>query len=855
MVDQFNSISALFSSRMNSFANRQRVMRECQAENSFNNFPMDVARYTLINWSTKAIACSVALWLWVTAALAQETPKVASEPEDAKTQAVSVEDVSQQAVRTASLLETLVPSKESYAALGELAAKTDRLLKDVDERLTSIRFALAATPKVSSMQEWEAELIGLLAPLESLDKDLDQRLAILRKALEQVDANTKQWQAIHEEAVRVEASAEVQKRIDSTLATLDKTRRQISGQRDTMLSLRDRLVDPIGNVNRTLKQLRTDIQERLAGIFNRDRPVLWKADLYETIRAELRAGGSESVIQQVLDFKDYVRGNIPKIGFHIVLFIGLAVGLRLLGSRAIELAEEDYDLRRASLVFELPTAMALIIALALTSTLHPTAPVLFIKFAYTVLAIPAVMIVSRILSTANRPVVWALLFVFLVDRMRDFLATVPTLERAIFLLELVGALVFLLWLMRPKRIAEIPLEARQHPLFRMVRRLTGAAIALFTIAILAEVVGLGDLADIIGSGTLRSAYFALFIYALVVVLQSLVTYALILRPLSLLKMVSAHRQVAHQRIERVLRVLGFALWAYLTLASFGLEASLKASVGGVLGAQLTVGTLAVSLGDVLVLVVTIWLTFALARLIDFVLTEDVYSRVSLPRGVPYAISTLTRYTLIVLGFLVAMAAAGIELTKLTIVAGGLSVGIGFGLQNIINNFVSGLILLFERPLKVGDDIEIASGKGEIRRIGIRASTIRTGDGAEVIVPNSKLISEAVTNRTFADRRRRIEIKVSVKSEFNAQQVIELLLAVANAHSSVLQTPPPRAYLVQYAESSLEFVLRVWIAEFRDETATRSDLNAALQKTLAEAGIVEPLRSIEPNITAESKAQS
>lgn len=166
---------------------------------------MPIVNFAFAVWFRVAIACLAVLFLSATAALAQDTPSVASEPKDpTKPQVISVEDVSQQAVRTATLLETLVPSEESYAALGEIATRTDRLLKDVDERLTSIQFAFAATPKVSSMQGWEGELLGLLTPLESLDKDLDQRLAVLRKALEQVDANAAQWKTIHEEAVRVE---------------------------------------------------------------------------------------------------------------------------------------------------------------------------------------------------------------------------------------------------------------------------------------------------------------------------------------------------------------------------------------------------------------------------------------------------------------------------------------------------------------------------------------------------------------------------------------------------------------------------------------------------------------------------
>ena len=146
-------------------------------------------------------------------------------------------------------------------------------------------------------------------------------------------------------------------------------------------------------------------------------------------------------------------------------------------------------------------------------------------------------------------------------------------------------------------------------------------------------------------------------------------------------------------------------------------------------------------------------------------------------------------------------------------------------------------------MQVGDNIQLGAVNGEIRRIGIRASSIRTGDGAEVIIPNSKLISDIVTNWTFLDRRRRIEIGVVVKSEIDARQVVEVLLSVAREHASVLRTPPPRAFLVKLGENNLEFVLQVWIAEFRDFGTTRSQLNTSIQKALSEVGFVAPIRSV------------
>jgi potassium efflux system protein len=131
-----------------------------------------------------------------------------------------------------------------------------------------------------------------------------------------------------------------------------------------------------------------------------------------------------------------------------------------------------------------------------------------------------------------------------------------------------------------------------------------------------------------------------------------------------------------------------------------------------------------------------------------------------------------------------LGALGIDLTKVTILAGAFTVGIGFGLQNVINNFVSGVILLFERPIKVGDVIEVGGNVGEVSRIGIRASVIRSADGSEVIVPNGSLISSQVTNWTFSDRKRAVEVSINVVGGADHQRVVELLKSTAAAHPGV-----------------------------------------------------------------------
>src|SRR5262249_38499691 len=162
--------------------------------------------------------------------------------------------------------------------------------------------------------------------------------------------------------------------------------------------------------------------------------------------------------------------------------------------------------------------------------------------------------------------------------------------------------------------------------------------------------------------------------------------------------------------------------------------------------------------------------------------------------------------IVIIGFFAGVSLLGFDLSKLTILAGAFSVGLGFGLQNIINNFVSGLILLFERPIKVGDVIQLDTTEGVVQQIGIRASVIRTTNGSEIILPNAKLISDPVTNWTFSRRQRLIVLPLSVAPGSDAQKVLEILKSVAGAHPAVLKDPPPLALFIDFTGGALRFEL-------------------------------------------------
>jgi small-conductance mechanosensitive channel len=216
-------------------------------------------------------------------------------------------------------------------------------------------------------------------------------------------------------------------------------------------------------------------------------------------------------------------------------------------------------------------------------------------------------------------------------------------------------------------------------------------------------------------------------------------------------------------------------------------------------------------------------------------------------GLANSIDTVVGYAGTALAALLAISYAGLDVTNIAIVAGALSVGIGFGLQSIVNNFVSGLILLIERPIKVGDRVVIGDQQGLVRRISVRATEIETFDRASLLVPNSELITGRVLNWTHRDTTAAFNVKVGVAYNSDPEQVIAILLKCAADHPQVLQTPPPTAVLEGFGDSALLFNLRISLPDIGAGVGVQSDLRIAIFKALGAAGIEIPFNQVDVNL--------
>jgi potassium-dependent mechanosensitive channel len=260
-----------------------------------------------------------------------------------------------------------------------------------------------------------------------------------------------------------------------------------------------------------------------------------------------------------------------------------------------------------------------------------------------------------------------------------------------------------------------------------------------------------------------------------------------------------------------------------------------------------VGQFRISLARILLgIVLFIALLFA-TRLFQRWLRERMLQQPKLDPGIANSIDTVAGYVGIVLAALISVSYAGFDITNLAIVAGALSLGIGFGLQSIVNNFVSGLILLIERPIKVGDRLLIGDQQGLVRRISVRATEIETFDRASLIVPNSELITGRVLNWTHRDSLGAVNVKIGVGYNSDPEQVIAILKACADAHPDVLRTPEPGAIFEGFGDSALLFNLRVSLPEINKAPSVQSDLRVAILKALRAADIEIPFNQIDVNL--------
>ncbi len=782
---------------------------------------------------------------------------------------IPISDIVSQSEAASKKLQEIRTNETGNPGIQVIEEELPILAKELDSRTTAIAQLLSARPSLEILRQteqdweslsksiptWKRNLRAQLNVLETQFKELQNLADIWQKTLDSLinlnnPATSADTSAEGNSAAQTESSVEIPpvvlQRINEIIAEIQQTQKQIEEKRSRLLTLQTRISEQETRVNDTLAAIKEVREEALTHLFVKDSPAIWniqrQGNSAETLIEETR----NSFAVQSVTLSEYARRQSDRFILHGVVFLIFFGALVWARRRIRPLVKIEPELEGAVIIFKMPLATALILGALLSDWFYPQAPRFLTAILGVLAIVPVVILLRQLLEKPLFPILNALVVFYFVDHLREITASLPLVSRILFLAEILGAIIFLIWFLHSKRLSA-KVEARHFRIYTVVKKAIPLTLFIFAAAFLANLFGYVSLSNVIGNSVLGSAYIALILYTAVQIIKSLLIFAFRLEPFASLRMVAEHRELIRLQAFRILKWLAVLVWIILTLNLLSLRETVFSYIQGIFASSLTVGSFSISLGDVVIFVVTIWLAFVLSRFLRFVLEEDVYTRVDLAGGIPYAISTMLHYALLVIGFLIAISALGFDLTKFTILAGALGVGLGFGLQTIVSNFVSGLILLFERPVKVGDTVQLGEHQGNLNRIGLRASVLRKVDGSDVIVPNSQLISEEVINWTLSDQQRRLDINVGVAYGNDPEEIIELLTKVGLEHKNIMELPPPRTLFIGFGDNSLDFQFRAWTDQTDNWVVTRSELAVGVYKALREANIEIPFPQRDLNL--------
>src|SRR5262245_22374751 len=765
---------------------------------------------------------------------------------------IPLADIAAKATEASTLISSLTTTAAPSAQIENIANSLPDLSERIDAQSVETKTILETEPTLDTLQtlqqQWQRHQVEAKVRLNALT----QHATRLQDGLNRLADLQKNWSNTRASTQESTAPDPILEQIDATLIMITAAQAKLQVERTAVLDLQSRVAQEVTKCATALAQIEQLQQKAVAGIFVPVAPPIWRMEPWGAALGALPEYVRHVSKSRWSDIAKYVRHPNEGIVLHGMLFVVVSLVFAA-ARRKVDAWQKSNSLISSALsVFERPYSAALVIIL-----LFATSP--FFQVSNTVrqlltmvALVPMMRLAQPTAGKALAAAFHACCVLFAVETVRQAYGGIQVIGQAILVVETLAAIAVLCWMRHHFR--QIIAERAESSRLILLRALRFLVMIGLILAFLAGAAGYVRLARLLTPGILAGGVLALAAYTSLRVVSGIVALAFRVWPLRLLRMIEQHRDHLEHKIYYLLIWMGVIGWTTRYLAYLGLLDPTWSLGQAVLGANLERGTISISVGNVLEFVLTVFAAYLLSNFLRFLLQEDVYPRIDLAPGLYYAVSSLLNYIILALGFIAGLGVLGVDFSKVSILAGAFGVGIGFGLQSIVNNFVSGLILLFERPIHVGDTIDVGNLQGSVRRIGIRASVIHTGAGADIIIPNSQLVTDRVTNWTFSDRLRRLDLPVGVNYGADPKKVIELLEQVAHAHPDVLREPAPHAFFTAYGDSSINFELRVWPKPFSQSAQVKSDLAAAVYDAVLAAGMSFPFPQREVHVLHDDGAK-
>jgi potassium-dependent mechanosensitive channel len=806
-------------------------------------------------WSSILFALFVLLLVIPGNAAEQKSPEAQKPSVPPPPAIIPVAEIARQATQVGNLIRGFTTNIAAGSEIKTIRKFLPEVSADIGLELKSTANILKETPSLETLQAQESIWQERQSQLTAWLNVLTERATKLQNALNVLKTQQDRWTRTRDAEQSSNVPVPILSQIDETLAAIEAGQTPLQAQRNDLLDLQSKVAQEVTRCGSALAQIAQVQESVVGGILSRDGSVIWNPDLWARAKAAFDARVPKIIATYRADFRRYLTDPAMRMPLHLGLFIVLSLVFFAAGRQFKQWAASGEGAIRATIVFDHPLAAALFITLMVATGHTSPLPNNLKELFEAIGLVPMIILARPFVHRSLVPTIYILGVLFALDTVRRAFAGVPPAGgQALIMLESLAGIVVLRMLMTYGRQSRVSGESAALGWHNVRGFIAGMLLLILVGGFLASAFGYWRLSRLMTPGVLVGGVFVLWGYTLVQLASGMIAYALRVWPLRRLQMVQHHRDLLEARIYRLLLwlIIGGLTARYLDY--LGLLDPAMSLANDLLTTRFERGSLSTSVGDISAFFLTMLGAYWLSSFIRFMLEEDIYPRTRIATGQSYAVSNLLNYSILAVGFLVALAVLGLDLNKMTVLLGAFGVGIGFGLQSVVNNFVSGLILLFERPIHVGDTVQVGNFQGRVHRIGIRASVVRTAQGAEIIVPNAQLITQDVTNWTLSDRLRRVDVPVAVIAGAAPKKVIELIEAVARAHPQVLQDPAPRCLFMNYGDNAINFELRAW-TDFANSGQVHSDLTVAIYEAVNAAGMSFPFPQREVRLLSDYDGES
>ncbi|MDN3641591.1 mechanosensitive ion channel [Lutimonas halocynthiae] len=757
-------------------------------------------------------------------------------------EAIAIGDISEESEKLGQQVSKLKSALDAKNRILEIDSIVDvagpKILQLVDSAFLNREDVTLRDLKVRKV-EW-TNYKSVLSEYQGVIKNRSEEIS---KIINDVFYDINRWELTKAELANRSESKDMEDSFNKAIVVLEEIMSIAHLRLDSVFITQKKITELVLIIDEEISNIEFAENQRRKDYFVFDSKPIWqkgeKLMIGDSIATESISSYSliyKGVKENKTQFLDFFHLNIKTFIFQIVfliLFMAFLIIANAKWKKNILSLKNPIEIQ-AKTILKNPFLTTLSVGVLISAFFYDSMVPAYAEFHIMIVLFGTVLLLPKVTVKKFSGFLWLLFLVYMINTFEAFIGIKAHLVRGLLILD---ALIIILSLILGRKIIKANPDAFSQ-IIRPFKIISVFYMFLLVISIIANVIGMVALSNFITKAVIISLTFGVIIYLAIKVFTSIFILIFKFRSTTNIQTLTAMVKATHQRIRPLLNFVGLLFWLFFTLNAFELNDYLINGYNDILAIEWRVGEMTISLGGLLAFAVIFIMTLVIAKLAA-TLFQDEWMVNVLPRGVAPAISLVLRIVVIGLGLYAGFSAAGVDLSKLGFILGALGVGIGFGLQNVVLNFVSGLILAFERPINLGDTIEVDMEMGVVTNIGVRSSNIRAYSGAEVIIPNGDLISKKVINWTLSNRNRRSKVPMKTSPDADPERVIELFNEIALEHPNTSREPAPKTYFYGYGpDGNLNFALMYWTT-FSDTLKTDSSIALAIFKALKEDGIQAP----------------